>query len=177
MTHDANDHIDHGPRAPDPSPPDEQVLREAFTALREREASRAPAFERVLRGPAAREAGATRRATGWHVPALALGAVAFVAVALATWRGRSTSSPSATAEAPASAPTLAFVPGSMRVPTDYFLDLAAASTVDDVPSIGDIDWYPLLPADDGGAPDSARLQAPTTHDSMTHGVPNTRRRN
>lgn len=183
MTNDANDanNMDDGhrrdPRDANPSPPDEAPLRAAFAAMREHEAARAPSFERVVSGRATRGAGAPRRSRGWLTPAMALGAVAVVAVALATWRNRTPDRSSTTATAPSAAPALAFVPGSLRVPTDYFLDLATAPTTDEVPSIGDIDWYPLVPADDRGTPASTRPTAPTSHDSMTHGVPNTRRRN
>jgi hypothetical protein len=39
------------------------------------------------------------------------------------------------------------VPGQMRVPTDFLLDLATNATTraGEVPSIGAIDWYPLVP--------------------------------
>ena len=85
--------------------------------------------------------------------------LALLAVAVGTWRGRAvpTTTLATARDSVVIPPTLAFVPGSLRVPTDYFLDLATAPTTDEVPSIGDIDWYPLVPADDRGSPASTMV--------------------
>jgi hypothetical protein len=108
---------------------DERELRGRFAELRAKEAGVAPPFSRVVAGRPARRGGR------WLVPAMALGAVAIFAVALATWR-----------RAPADdvPPEFALVPGSMRVPTDYFLDLATTMRADEIPTIGSVDWYPLV---------------------------------
>ncbi|MCC6929858.1 MAG: hypothetical protein IT359_12830 [Gemmatimonadaceae bacterium] len=176
MTHEKNHHDRQGQQ---PRAADELHLRETFAAMRERDAARAPAFQRVLRGEVRRGTNTPRRITSRWIPALALGAAAVVAVAMAlsTWRGTNATATIATAEAPTVMPSLAFVPGSMRVPTDYFLDLIVASATDEIPSIGEIDWYPLVPADGGSSAEQLDGKAPTAHDSMTHGVPNARRRN
>lgn len=132
---------------------DDRELRERFAALRAREERRAiPPFARVVTGRAPRSA---RR---WRQPAMALGAVAAVAVvaiALAMWR-RPAVSPVAlvpeTTRGPQvadAAPQYALVAGTMRVPTDYFLDVATTVSADEIPtipSIGSVDWYPLAPA-------------------------------
>jgi hypothetical protein len=132
---------------------DDRELRERFAALRAREERRAtPPFARVVTGRAPRSA---RR---WRQPAMALGAVAAVAVvaiALAMWR-RPAVSPVAlvpeTTRGPQvadAAPQYALVAGTMRVPTDYFLDVATTVGADEIPtipSIGSVDWYPLAPA-------------------------------
>ncbi len=132
---------------------DDRELRERFAALRAREERRAiPPFARVVTG------GAPRSALRWRQPAMALGAVAAVAVvaiALAMWR-RPAVSPVAlvpeTTQGPQvadAAPQYALVAGTMRVPTDYFLDVATTVSADEIPtipSIGSVDWYPLAPA-------------------------------
>ncbi|MBK6304170.1 MAG: hypothetical protein IPF47_00090 [Gemmatimonadetes bacterium] len=132
---------------------DDRELRERFAALRAREERRAiPPFARVVTG------GAPRSARRWRQPAMALGAVAAVAVvaiALAMWR-RPAVSPVAlvpeTTRGPQvadAAPQYALVAGTMRVPTDYFLDVATTVSADEIPtipSIGSVDWYPLAPA-------------------------------
>ena len=132
---------------------DDRELRERFAALRAREERRAtPPFARVVTGRAPRSA---RR---WRQPAMALGAVAAVAgvaIALAMWR-RPAVSPVAlvpeTTRGPQvadAAPQYALVAGTMRVPTDYFLDVATTVSADEIPtipSIGSVDWYPLAPA-------------------------------
>jgi len=132
---------------------DDRELRERFAALRAREERRAiPPFARVVTG------GAPRSARRWRQPAMALGAVAAVAVvaiALAMWR-RPAVSPVAlvpeTTRGPQvadAAPQYALVAGTMRVPTDYFLDVATTVGADEIPtipSIGSVDWYPLAPA-------------------------------
>lgn len=116
---------------------DDRELHERFAALRERERGSAPPFARVMGGRPARH---TRR---WLQPVMALGAVALVAVAIATWNRPAVEGD---AELP---PELAMVTGSLRMPTDYFLDVATSVSADEitnVPSIGAVDWYPLVPA-------------------------------
>jgi hypothetical protein len=43
--------------------------------------------------------------------------------------------------------SIVIVPGQMRVPTDFLLDLASNTTTraGEIPTIGAIDWYPLVP--------------------------------
>ena len=116
---------------------DDPELYERFAAWRERERGSAPPFARVMAGRRARH---TRR---WLQPVMALGAVALVAVAIATWRR-----PAVEGDA-ALPPELAMVTGALRMPTDYFLDVATSVSADEitnVPSIGAVDWYPLVPA-------------------------------
>lgn len=116
---------------------DDRELRERFAALRDKDGGSTPPFVRVLGGRPARH---TRR---WLQPVMALGAVALVAVAIATWKR-----PAVEDEA-AIPPELAMVTGSLRMPTDYFLDVVTSVRADEitnVPSIGAVDWYPLVPA-------------------------------
>ena len=154
-----------------PMPDEDAPLRDRFAAMRATDAPHTPAFERVVQGRRAAQQSRASASTPWLRPAMALGALALLAVAVGTWRGRAvpTTTLATARDSVVIPPTLAFVPGSLRVPTDYFLDLANATRVDEVPSIGDVDWYPLLPASDS---------APTSpHDSMTNPVTNSRRRN
>jgi hypothetical protein len=44
----------------------------------------------------------------------------------------------------------------MRVPTDYFLDVATPVRAGELPSIGSVDWYPLVAADADPTTDSRR---------------------
>lgn len=128
MTTDSHDH-------------DDRDLAARFADTRARDAASAPAFTRVLAGRA------RRRGPRWLVPAFALGALAVVAVALASWRE---------AQRPDAPPAFAIVPGIMRVPTDYFLDVATSVRAGELPSIGSVDWYPLVPADADPTTDSRR---------------------
>lgn len=114
-------------------------LRARFAALREREGASAPPFARVLHGRPSRVA---RR---WRQPAMALGAAALVVAVVATWRRATLPDAS---DVP---PAFALVAGTMRVPTDYFLDVATtvgADEIPSIPSIGSVDWYPLVSAHD-----------------------------
>lgn len=128
MTTDSHDH-------------DDRDLAARFAEARARDTASAPAFHRVLAGRA------RRRWHPWLVPAFALGALTVVAVALSTWR---------TAQRPDAPPAFAIVPGEMRVPTDYFLDVAITVRAGELPSIGAVDWYPLVPADADPTTDSRR---------------------
>lgn len=105
-------------------------LERLFQAARANDARNAPSFAGVL----ARSARPAQRRQLW--PALAFG----VAVAaLVIWR----LTPLASRE-----PVFALVPGDMRVPTDYLLDLASFPRAGEIPRIGVADWYPLPPSAD-----------------------------
>lgn len=100
-------------------------LDQLFHEARAHDARKAPSFAGVL----ARSARPAKRRQLW--PALAFG----VAVAaLVIWR--------LTPVAPRE-PVFAFVPGEMRVPTDFLLDLANVPRAGEIPQIGVADWYPL----------------------------------
>jgi hypothetical protein len=105
-------------------------LQQLFQRARAHDALNAPSFARVL----ARSAEPTRRRQLW--PALAFG----VAVAaLVIWR--------LTPVGPRE-PVFALVPGDMRVPTDFLLDIASFPRAGEIPRIGVTDWYPLPPSAD-----------------------------
>jgi hypothetical protein len=113
----------------DPKLDDE--LRQRFAAERAHDLTRAPSFARFL---------VPRRPVGRRrllQPAFALGVVAILVVAAGVWRrvreGDTRNS-------------IVLVPGQMRVPTDFLLDLASntMTRADEMPSIGAIDWYPLV---------------------------------
>lgn len=105
-------------------------LEQLFQEARAYDARKAPSFAGVL----ARSVRPAQRRQLW--PALAFG----VAVAaLVIWR--------LTPVAPRE-PAFAFVPGEMRVPTDFLLDLANVPRAGEIPQIGVADWYPLPPSAD-----------------------------
>ena len=122
---------------PDDVPARDDDLRQLFAAERAREEPTVPAFARVLTRGAASRRTAVRR--GWLQPAVAFGAAAIVVVAVAVWR------PSARDDGAQAA--FVVVPGQLRVPTDFLLDIASntALRAGEVPSIGALDWYPLVP--------------------------------
>ena len=122
---------------PDDVPARDDDLRQLFAAERAREEPTVPAFARVLTRVAATQRRAVRR--GWLQPAVAFGAAAIVVVAVAVWR------PSARDDG--AHVTFIVVPGQLRVPTDFLLDIASntALRAGEVPSIGALDWYPLVP--------------------------------
>lgn len=105
-------------------------LERLFQEARANDARNAPSFAGVL----ARSAGPTRRRQLW--PAFALGVAV---LALMIWR----LTPMTSRE-----PVFALVPGDMRVPTDYLLDLASFPRAGEIPRIGVADWYPLPPSAD-----------------------------
>lgn len=105
-------------------------LERLFQAARANDARSAPSFAGVL----ARSARPARRPQLW--PALAF---AVAVAALVIWR----LTPLASRE-----PVFALVPGDMRVPTDYLLDLASFPRAGEIPVIGVADWYPLPPSAD-----------------------------
>lgn len=111
----------------------DDALRQRFAAERAHDAATVPTLARVL---APRRAPSARRLL-W--PAFALGAVAIVIVAAGVWRR--------TINENGERASFVLVPGQMRVPTDFLLDLATNATTRAgvVPSIGAIDWYPLVP--------------------------------
>lgn len=105
-------------------------LERLFQQARASDARNAPSFAGVL----ARAAGRTRRRQVW--PVLAFGAAV---AALMIWR----LTPVASRE-----PVFALVPGDMRLPTDYLLDLASFPRAGEIPRVGAVDWYPLPPSAD-----------------------------
>lgn len=107
---------------------EDRDLERLFQQARARDARNAPSFAGVL----ARSARPSRRRQLW--PALVFG-VAVAAVLI--WR----LTPVASRE-----PVFAFVPGEMRVPTDFLLDLANVPRAGEIPQIGVADWYPLPPS-------------------------------
>ncbi len=103
-------------------------LARRFRAERTHDERAVPGFARVL---ARREPAARRR---WLQPAAVIAAAAAVIFAGERWR-RAETGPSH---------PFVVVPGDLRVPTDYLLDIAGATmSAGEVPSIGAIDWYPL----------------------------------
>ena len=111
-------------------PSQDHDLEQLFQQARAHDARNAPSFAGVL----ARSTRPTRRQQLW--PALAFG----VAVAaLVIWR----LTPVASRE-----PVFALVPGDMRLPTDFLLDLASFPRAGEIPRIGVADWYPLPPSAD-----------------------------
>ena len=108
-------------------------LRQRFAAERAHDAATVPPLARVL----ARRGSPSRRRL--LQPALALGMVALLVVAAGVWR-RAVHEDGERAG-------IVIVPGQLRVPTDFLLDLASNTTTraGEVPSIGAIDWYPLVP--------------------------------
>ena len=113
-----------------PGSSQEHDLERLFQEARAHDARSAPSFAGVL----TRSARPTRRRQLW--PALAFG-VAVAAIMI--WR----LTPVASRE-----PAFAFVPGDMRVPTDFLLDLANFPRAGEIPRIGVADWYPLPPSAD-----------------------------
>ncbi len=104
-------------------------LQERFNQLREADARRAPTFAGIV----ARRPGRPRRPVLW--PALA-GSIALVAL-FAVWR--LTTQPE---------PPFELRAGELRVPTDFLSDLVSLPIpgADEIPRIGNIDWFPLEPA-------------------------------
>ncbi len=111
-------------------------LHRRFAAERAHDAVTTPPFARVL---APRRQALRRR---WLQPSFALGALAIVILAAGLWRRSVREDETRT--------SIVIVPGQMRVPTDFLLDLARNTTTraGEVPSIGAIDWYPLQPPGD-----------------------------
>lgn len=118
---------------------DDADLRARFARMRASDAASVPHVARVVKGT---PRSAWRR---WLVPTFALGAAA--AVALVLWKTPRTAQREAS-------PAFAFVPGDLRVPTDYFLDVSPSLRADEIPDIGAVDWYPL------STPLSAPLASP-----------------
>lgn len=122
-------------------PERETDLARRFRAERAHDARSVPTFARVI---ARRNAGVPRR---WLQPAVVLAAAAVVMVAGELWRRTATDAAAA----------IVLVPGQLRVPTDYLLDLAgAALSAGEVPSIGTIDWYPLAGSSGAGPATTGR---------------------
>ena len=133
---------------PDDVPARDDALRQHFAAERAREEPTVPAFAQVLtRVPAPQRTTILR---GWLQPAVALGAAAIVVVAVGVWR------PSARDDGTQA--TFVVVPGQLRVPTDFLLDIASntALRAGEVPSIGALDWYPLVPRADAAPNTTSR---------------------
>ncbi|MDP1859115.1 MAG: hypothetical protein Q8K82_10610 [Gemmatimonadaceae bacterium] len=122
---------------PDDVPARDDDLRQLFAAERAREEPTVPAFAHVLtRVPALRRTEVRRR---WLQPAIAIGVAAIVVVAVGVWRPSDRDQGSQAA--------FVVVPGQLRVPTDFLLDIASSTALraGEVPSIGALDWYPLVP--------------------------------
>jgi hypothetical protein len=100
-------------------------LEQLFRAERAQDARHAAPFGRVM----SRRSQAVNRWRLW--PALAFG-VALLAVVI--WRLTPIS---------AREPLFAFVPGELRVPTDYLLELVTIPRAGEIPRVGVVDWYPL----------------------------------
>jgi hypothetical protein len=114
-------------------------LRERFAAQRAHEASQVPALGRIL---------APRRSPRAVLgPAFALGTLALVFAAVLVWRRT---------DAPVMEGPFAVVPGELRVPTDYFLEIGGTVRAGEVPAIGAVDWYPLMPGASGRPDASSR---------------------
>lgn len=121
------------------TPEDDRDLERRFAAERAHDARMVPAFaqsfvraDRVAHRPLLR-------------PVMALGAVAVMVIAAGLWRR----APMTVSEA-----GFVVVPGEMRVPTDFLLDMVSTTVrAGEVPSIGAVDWYPLVP--DAGAGQNA----------------------
>ena len=108
---------------------DQDELHRVFHAARERDAAWTPTFERVRsRRPA------IRRRSSW---VLAVGAVAAAAlVTMVVVRSRSHRTPE---------PPFTITVGSLRMPTDFLLDVAGVDPLGTVPAIGRTDdWFPSL---------------------------------
>jgi hypothetical protein len=119
-------------RTPRPDPDQDGDLAQRFSAERAHDERSVPGFARVL------ERGRVRTRHPMLQPAMALGAAAIVLVAGGIWR-HATTDPIGTA--------FVVVPGQLRLPTDFLLDIASNSMrAGEMPSIGAIDWYPLREA-------------------------------
>ena len=121
--------------------PNERYLSVRFAEARAHDAQTTPSLTRVLANRP------NRRPRRWLQPAVALGAMAMLIVAVIVWRGR----PDVTQNE-----TFAGVPSTLRVPTDYLLDLAMTSRAGEIPSIGITNWYPLAAAPTGLTRDTRR---------------------
>ena len=122
---------------PDDVPARDDDLRQHFSAERARDEPTVPAFTHVLAGVLAPQRTTIPR--GWLQPAIAIGVAAIVVVAVGVWRQ--------SARDQGAQATFIVVPGQLRVPTDFLLDIASntALRAGEVPSIGALDWYPLVP--------------------------------
>ena len=107
---------------------DDRDLQDLFHSEKAQDERSAPSFASVLagRGQAARRKVFPLR--------LAMGLAAFILVAVLL--GRLTKPQ----------PLFAFTPGELRVPTDYLLDIAYWPRAGEIPQIGTVDWYPLVPS-------------------------------
>ncbi len=113
---------------------EDQDLEATFRAARARDTAWTPGFHRVL----TRQPPTRRRPWGVGLGAL-LTAAALVAVVVVRTRTHRQ------AEAP-----FTITVGSLRMPTDFLLDIAGAETLRTVPAIGrSDDWFPNLPGAKG----------------------------
>jgi hypothetical protein len=131
-------HDHEGDEAPEQAPL-EGDLRQRFAELRQHDAKHAATFARVVAG---RQTPRTRRAL---VPAMALGMAVVLAIGVGGWWRARTTTPT-TDGGDDLTQDFALVSGTMRAPTDYFLDLATTVRADEIPTIGSVDWYPLMRA-------------------------------
>lgn len=108
-------------------------LERLFADVRAAEERSAPTFARVLaaRAPAPRAARLR----------VALAAAAMVLAGVVWWWRAAPSEPRL---------VIAFVPGEMRVPTDYLLDMATFTRAGEIPRIGAAEWFPI-PLSDAGS--------------------------
>jgi len=118
----------------------ERELAARFATEREQEGRNAPPLGRVL---AARS---PLRRSRWGVPALALGGALLLTVFL---RGNGGEPVAGVGRDPA---PFALVPGELRVPTDFLLEATHLVHANQLPAIGQVDWYPLVPGQ-SDAPD------------------------
>lgn len=104
---------------------DDDRIAKAFDALRAADLGRTPGFRRML---------APRRPPAGRRPLLL--AAALAVVLMLGWAG-------ARILVPAPAPAPEFTLGSLRMPTDFLLDLPGSTLVTTVPVLGrSDDWFP-----------------------------------
>ena len=118
-------------------------LERLFGEARAAEESSAPTFARVL---TPRTAATVPRAARRRATALAAAAALVLAGLVWWWRAAVPNEPQL---------VIAFVPGEMRVPTDYLLDMATFTRAGEIPRIG-AEWFPV-PLSDAGT-DTRRSQ-------------------
>lgn len=111
-------------------------LERLFGEARAAEENSAPTFARVL---APRATAAVPRAARLRATALAAAALVLAGL-MWWWRVAVPNEPQF---------VIAFVPGEMRVPTDYLLDMATFTRAGEIPRMG-AEWFPV-PLSDAGS--------------------------
>lgn len=115
-------------------------LQRLFREARVSEEERVPSFARVLAPRSPRRRPLQVR--------FVMAVASVVLAAVAVWRLATPNEPRL---------VIAFVPGEMRVPTDYLLEMATYPRAGDIPRIGASDWFPvLLPLAGDAGPDTRR---------------------